>query len=301
MITFSILGRKGNLGNQLFQIASTIGIAKKNHHSYIFPLWSYATYFENKIPMISELPTNLILIREEEFTYHEWPIGDDNYDLHGWLQTEKYFDIALTKKYLEFEVGFKANVLNKFKTLFERKTILISVRRGDFVGNPNFHQISYKYYFLALLKNFPDWKDRNIIFMSDDISYCKHHFSFIKHSFFLENLNPLEQMVIGTACNDFIISNSTFSWWVAWLGERSDSKIICPIKNLRGEFGRKNNDIDYYPKRWIKFDDQRHSIQLQFVSLIFKGEIYRYESFIKVSAKHLKTRLKKEVKKVLGK
>ena len=37
MVTFANLGRYGRLGNQMFQIASTIGIAKANGYEYAFP------------------------------------------------------------------------------------------------------------------------------------------------------------------------------------------------------------------------------------------------------------------------
>ncbi|NCZ71051.1 MAG: hypothetical protein EBY80_12975, partial [Actinobacteria bacterium] len=41
------LGRNGRLGNQLFQIAGTIGRAHRagNHENAVFPPWEYARYF----------------------------------------------------------------------------------------------------------------------------------------------------------------------------------------------------------------------------------------------------------------
>ena len=49
MVTYSQLGNKGRLGNQLFQIASTIGIATENGRPFAFPDWEYNKYFEAKL------------------------------------------------------------------------------------------------------------------------------------------------------------------------------------------------------------------------------------------------------------
>jgi hypothetical protein len=275
MITYSNLGKtyRGNLGNQMFQIASTIGLAKKNGHQFFFPEWHYSQYFKKSLPT-GEKDENFIYIKEEYYKYYDWNINKGNYDIDGWLQTEKYFDQYTTKEIFTFKQDFKNRLIKKFNNLFLKKTILISIRRGDFVNNPKYWQLSYKYYLLALTQNFPDWQNRNLIFTSDDLDYCKFHFSFLKNAFFLDNLSTIEQLVIGSNCDDFVISNSTFSWWIAWLGEKEQSKVVRPMKNFSEKFIMLYDDIDYYPSRWISFDHKMYRIENKYLILKVTGFFY---------------------------
>lgn len=297
MIVFSQLGRKGNLGNQLFQIASTIGIAKKNNQEYFFPDWKYSKYFKRKLPLLNEV-LDFMIIKEKSFHYHEWNIENKDYDISGWLQSEKYFDINATKDYFLFDDELIYGLLIKNRALFDKKTILVSVRRGDFVNNPYYFQLSFRFYFLAIIKNFPDWKNKNLIFVSDDISYCKYHFSFLKNAFFLNNLSDIEQMALGSQCDDFVISNSTFSWWIAWLGEKENSKIIRPPRNFRGQFSMQNDDSDYFPLRWISFNDKLFSMEKKYFILNMKGNVYSLFVNLKFSYLSFKKNMKTFVKRI---
>lgn len=300
MITFSKLGNKGNLGNQLFQIAATIGIAKKHQQHYCFPTWKYATYFENELPNTVTVDS-FISLKEAEFNYHEWNISSNgNYDIDGWLQTEKYFDVEKTKEVFKFKEDFTTKTFAKYNTIFDKKTILISVRRGDFVNNPNYFQLSYRYYLLALINNFTDFKERTLVFTSDDIAYCKFHYSFLKNAVFLENISPMEQIVLGMNCDDYIISNSTFSWWIAWLGENENKRIFRPIKNLRGAFGKINNDKDYFPERWIAFDEKKHALPIKYIVLMSKGTIYDSLVNLRHAYRVNMKMIKKAIKKLIG-
>jgi len=297
MLTFLRLGYKGNLGNHLFQIASIIGMAKVYNKKFSFPDWKYSDYFEYNFPKLDQ---SLVYetINEREFNFHKWNFGDGNYNVNGWLQTEKYFDTETTKAIFTFKADFVETTLKKHKTIFDKKTIFVSVRRGDFVHHPNFFQLSYQYYILALINNFPDLESRTVVFASDDINYCKFHYSFLKNAIFLENVPPMEQMVIGIHCDDYVISNSTFSWWIAWLGETTNKRIYRPIKNLRGEFAKVNNDKDYYPERWLSFDEESYKLPLNFdyIILIIKGNYYAlgvliayiYKKYLKIFKKFIK-------------
>ena len=54
-------------------------------------------------------------------------------------------------------------------------------------------------------------------------------------------------------CTGFIIANSTFSWWPAWLSEAEDKTVVYP-KQWFGITGyTKDHDVsDLFPRRWIK-------------------------------------------------
>ena len=180
MITYSKIGKKGNLGNQLFQIASTIGLGVKNESDVFFLDWKYQFYFKNKLPLLSSDLCNFKEICEEKYECHEWNLGIANYDIFGWLQTEKYFDIELTKYYFKFSDSLTEKVRRLYNTVFQKRTILISIRRGDFVNHPDYFQLPINYYLNSLVNFFPDWGSCNLVVLSDDIKYCKFHFSFLE-------------------------------------------------------------------------------------------------------------------------
>jgi hypothetical protein len=269
MITFSKLEKKGHLGNQLFQIASTIGIAVENNHDFCFPKWSPNCFFENELAVLSK--HEFIAYKEKKFHYESIKLDSENYDLEGWFQSEKYFDEGLTKHYFEFKTNLIDKLKNAYKEAFSKKTILLSIRRGDFVDHPDYFQLPITYYILALLHNFPDWKERNLIILSDDIDYCEFHFSFLDNAFFGSQLSGIEQLALGSLCDDFIISNSTFSWWCAWLGEKEHSTVVRPLHYFTATKNKKDNDKDYFPERWKIFNHLNLKIDLENTLLALKS------------------------------
>lgn len=295
MVVYSRLGSKGNFGNQLFQIASTIGIAIRNGQDFGFPEWKYAPSFSRKLP-IYDLTLHYESVKEKKFHYSDLILENTNCDLNGWFQSEKYFHRETVKNYLRFKIEIVNEVKEKYKDVFVKKNILISVRRGDFVHHPYYYQLDYKYYFLAITTNFLDWRERNLIFTSDDIAYCKKHFRFLPNAVFIENATMIEQFVLGTMCDDYVISNSTFSWWQAWLGEKEHTKIIRPVQNFRGNFRLQNDDSDFFPNRWISFDADLYKIGIKNGSLIFRGEYYKFLDFLVYKIRIFKKKLKGYVK-----
>ena len=299
MIIYSNLGKRGNLGNQLFQIASTVGIANLNNQDVGFPEWGYSDYFENELPKIDK-NKYYSKLTEPSFNYNLIRLTSDNYDLNGWFQSEKYFDIETVKKCFQIQPEIITKVKEKYSKAISKKNILISIRRGDFVNHPYYFQLNYRYYFLGIIKNFPDWKERHLIFTSDDITYCKNHFKFLTNAIFVEKSNVIEQLALGSLCDDFVISNSTFSWWLAWLAEKESTKVIRPIQNFRGKFKIENDDKDYFPERWIVFNPDDEKIELKYWKLICKGEFLKVIEKIKYAHKFSVKKIKKFIKKIIG-
>ncbi|WP_296879257.1 alpha-1,2-fucosyltransferase [Thomasclavelia sp.] len=106
-----------------------------------------------------------------------------------------------------------------------KHNIAISIRLGDDYVNCGWPICSKDYYDRALSKLKKDGS--KIFIFSDDIKKAKTMF-FGKEYHIVENTSPCEQIVLMSLCDDFIISNSTFSWWGAFLGKNNNRKIYAP-------------------------------------------------------------------------
>jgi hypothetical protein len=269
-ISYSKLGQLGRLGNQLFQIAATIGLAIKNNATCTFPAWIYEKYFENPLPRAGKIEAYSVL--EPFFHYCDFKIMQ-SCNLGGYLQSEKYWQhcIPQVMEQFKFKKTYKDGIAKKYAHILKKETIALSIRRGDFVGNPNYAQLPVNYYITALEKHFPEWRKKHVLVFSDDIAYCKLHFQnyenfyytessrahLDKSRYFSENGYAIEQLCLGSMCQHFILSNSTFSWWLAYLGETSKSKVIRPINTLAGNLKKNNDTKDYYPTRWQQHEEQK--------------------------------------------
>lgn len=237
MITFSQLGQWGRLGNQLFEVAATIGLALKNNDSYGFPRWEYSNYCNLKDCYYDKLLFNNIY--QEPFFHHKEISYCSNLDLRGYFQSEKYFK---ENKYFILDA-----LTPNIPVEPENDLCGIHVRRGDYLSLPGcYNQLDMSYYNKAMeiIKS-----ERYIIF-SDDIQWCKRHFIGDKF-IFSENMSCYEDLAImSKKCDNIIIANSSFSWWGAYLNTNFNKKVIAP-KNW---FGPKllHNTIDLLPENWTK-------------------------------------------------
>lgn len=305
MITFSKFGHHGNLGNQLHQLASLIGFSEKYNCELALPGWQYAAYFQHP-PKQQSVQTELA-IEESEYHYtsefwdaYENDFKTKNVDITGWLQTEKYWQHCREKVYnsLQFETRFEEKIKLKFKKVLQEETIAVSIRRGDFITNPNFYLLPMEYYFGALQEYFPDHHKYNVLFFSDDLNYCAAHIKHFSNFYFATGLNGIEQLCLMRNCQHFIISNSSFSWWGAMLGEQNkNAKIIRSPYQLAGELLERFDTKDYYPERWLIYDHIDQPIPVNKFLNSTAGKEWeiikqRTDKFIRKGKNYLKVKLK---------
>lgn len=276
---------KGNLGNHLFQLWSLAGMAVKYGHTAVFPQHPIYSRLKNgmcKITSNSDMLNYEMgdITKEKEFTHHTWPFASGkDYMIDGYLQSEKYWSGIENnlRSTFEFKSEFikdcfaKLHYFNRdryIETWEQRKTLCISIRRGDFVGNKTYYQLPITYYIGALFKEFPNWRDYNLLFLSDDIEYCRVHFECLDNAYFAEGLDAYEQLCVGSMCDDFIISNSTFSWWCAYLANRG--KVVRPLYNFGDDYRKLNPEHDFWPARdnWVVFDNTDYKIPLPDVTFM---------------------------------
>lgn len=252
----------GRLGNQMFMIANAYSQSLDNNASFIAPKYDVplSEYIDNIYRNINFSINYIDDLKNDEtydeiattFHYSQMEIPKNkNIIFNGFFQSEKFFSSnSLKIKQLFSPTNeFITKYHNIFPFLQNNDTIAIHVRRGDYLYYPNHHPVISKEYIFKSLDYIPNNPSTPIIIMSDDIEWCKEHI-FIKNAIFIENLSSWESLWLLSLCKHFIISNSTFSWWGSFLGETTDSVVICPDIWFGPEINYDTSDI--YRKNWIK-------------------------------------------------
>ena len=262
-IGFNHLGRMGQLGNQMFQYASLKGIAVNRGFSYIVPshpetvvdvLGNHLrselfTPFETKIPMGFMKSDKYVQEPHYEFSQDLYDNCPDDVSIVGFFQTEKYFNHIsnIIKHDFTFRQTYR-DPYEEVKDMFE-DPIALHIRRGDFIKNyKNHHNLELSWYENAL-KQFD--KDRQVIIFSDDTDWCKEQELFANDRFLVCEIgDPYSELYIMTQCTDYIIANSSYSWWGAWLSANENKKVIAPSKWF-GVNNQDKNTKDLFPEDWI--------------------------------------------------
>ena len=225
---------KGRLGNQLFFVAATMGIAKRNNTDYSFHSdlghsgIDYKSIFKKKLPKTDYIPEKKY--NQEGFGYCEIEITEDT-ELIGYFQSEKFFKNCEEEVREQFK--FKKEIVDFVLTQYPEieNSASLHIRRGDYVNQPNHHPLMPLEYYSQFLSEHKD-EYKKIFIFSDDINWAKEVYKgekFIFPSF--DSNDDLYSFVLLSQSQSIVIANSTYSWWAAWLNDNRNKKIYCPPHN----------------------------------------------------------------------
>lgn len=153
--------------------------------------------------------------------------------LAGYFQQER--DIAKVIEDIRKDVTLinplsknASRLLTKLETF--NSSIAISIRIGEDYKKYGW-PICKKEYYIAGLNYLINRVDSPIIFIfSDNIELVKNEnwFERFENVVYVENCKAVEGLEIMRKCQNFVIANSTYSWWGAYLSEYVDKKIVAP-------------------------------------------------------------------------
>jgi hypothetical protein len=179
----------------------------------------------------------------------------------GYWQSEKYFEPI--EHILQSEFALKhpplGRTLELMKELQECSSVSIHVRRlhGIADGKPLAYDInlhgacSLGYYEQAVEIIKSRVRNPQFIIFSDDPQWCKEHLNIASTAKFAADegvVSDAEELQLMSFCQHHIISNSTFGWWGAWLGNNSGKVVIAPSRWFNS--GR-HRTPDLLPSGWI--------------------------------------------------
>jgi len=244
----------GGLGNQMFQYAVGRHLAHRGRTRLKLDISAFSRYtlrrYELGIFNIVEdffedagTGKAYAVYNEKEKFKFDPGVFDCEGDVYlsGSWQNERYFKDITDIIKREFTVKHPPGERNKemLKKIVDSPSVGVHIRRGDYVNNPvtnEFHGIcSPGYYLKGIAVMIQRVASPHFFVFSDDRQWAKANIKADAPVTVVTVNGPgkgYEDLRLMKHCKHFIIANSTFSWWAAWLSESSEKIVVAPKKWL---------------------------------------------------------------------
>ena len=180
--------------------------------------------------------------------------------IDGYWQSWKYVDCIRDLLIEDFkpkniENGIYQMLLSDIQ---KSNAVALCIRKGDYLSSnrtkSRFYNCSIEYYQRAIEYISLNVEKPVFYVFTNDERWVKENVCFPKGVSFVfrkndEILPDFLELQLIASCKHFIISNSTFHWWGAWLSE-NDEKIIIRPKLWFSD----GTEIDIYPPSWVNLN-----------------------------------------------
>lgn len=264
MLRIILLGR---LGNNLFQYAFGRALAEQhqttlwfdaswfNHATwpYVAPLARLPGFTRGKATLVRPFSLGSRILKKingrHHWEYRGVPIIREKIDDHafdpslldapsdcvvfGYFQTPLYFSAIepqLREELSTHDLGLESGHQSIADQLKAPNSVAVHVRRTDYVTNHNLYHPGISYYHHAMNRMRDSIPSAQFFIFSDDPSWCLANFTdrdtqVLTHS---DPFQPLTDLHLMSLASHHIIANSSYSWWAAWLGKKSNQRVIIP-------------------------------------------------------------------------
>jgi hypothetical protein len=192
-------------------------------------------------------------------------------NFHGYFQSYKYFiDCENTiKADFVFSDVTRSTALQYLDSIRPAIVIACHIRRGDYTTSPvrSFWHSSktvenYVHRGIELIKKraqLSDFVSTCVLFFSDDIEWCRENIkskSIDGEKFLYCTLLPRDdvtELCAMSYCDHLILSNSTYSWWAAWLCTKGSKIVVAPNQWFDPNYAAEIQYVqqDLLPPQWL--------------------------------------------------
>jgi len=194
--------------------------------------------------------------RDKNFEPDVLTLPDDRY-LYGYFQSDRYFQDVRETLLQELTVKEPMDEANALiaREIKENDSVCLHVRRGDYISNEAANRILgvdlTDYYRRSVVLMKEKYADCRFFIFSDEPEWVRSNLDLGDRSTVVD-INPPERaeqdLRLMSMCKHFIIANSSFSWWGAWLSTNSEKTVIAPNQWFLDD----RNVKDRCPEDWIR-------------------------------------------------
>jgi hypothetical protein len=183
----------------------------------------------------------------------------DNVYLDGYWQSPKYFagSEAILRREFEIKQPLSSAGERVAAQMASTDSICVNVRRADYVtlqASIDTHGfVGREYYDQGILQIAPQLKNPHIFITSDDVEWCRENLRFkypttvLGHEY--KGYKFGEYLTLMARCKHFLIPNSSFAWWAAWMSVSENKIVVCPKTWFRDA---QLDSSTLVPSEWIR-------------------------------------------------
>jgi hypothetical protein len=174
----------------------------------------------------------------------------------GYWQSYKYFSSIRDVLINDFSlVNFSNDILELNSKISNCISVGVHIRKSDYLTSANskiYAVCSKDYYIKSILYILKFYPEAVFFIFTDDKNWVIENIDFSGINYEYISMKPHEDLYLMSKCKHNIISNSTFSWWSAWLNNYTDKIVVSPKNWFVPE---SNITHDIIPNEWIRINN----------------------------------------------